>query len=163
VSPDDLLSLLRDLYEDKRAQKVRHEASALKVGQYDFNNTYQYVINREAAHEAWLREAIESIGGVVPDLPADAPGPSRATDARPGAPAAHDDAQAARALVERWESKISAVAHARHRRMLEVILGETREHQRFFEHASAGRTDLLGRRTSGSEPVGRVLSTRWVE
>jgi hypothetical protein len=47
--------------------------------------------------------------------------------------------------------------------MLDVILGEMREHQRFFEQATAGRTDLLGRRTSGSQPVGGVLATRWVE
>jgi len=163
VRPADLLTLLRDFYAEKRAQRARHEASALAVRQYDFNNTYQYVINREDLHLTWLREAIESLGGTTPD--------AGAGDAAPAAPAGRDataavvrdDAQATRALVERWESRLGAVTHARHRLMLNVILGEIREHQRFFEQAAAGRTDLLGRRTSGSQPVGGVLATRWVE
>ena len=54
--------------------------------------------------------------------------------------------------------------HARHRAMLNVILGETREQQRFFEQALAGRTDLLGRRSSVAGPAhGEVLPARWIE
>ena len=52
----------------------------------------------------------------------------------------------------------------RERGMLEVILGETLEHKRFFEQARAGRTDLLGRRTASvGALVGQVLPTRWLE
>ena len=36
------------------------------------------------------------------------------------------------------------MTHARHRKMLDVILGESREHQRLFEQAAAGMEDLLG-------------------
>ena len=32
---------------------------------YDFNNTYQYVVSREDTHIAWLRSAIEDLGGVA--------------------------------------------------------------------------------------------------
>jgi hypothetical protein len=47
--------------------------------------------------------------------------------------------------------------------MLRVILGETVEHQRMFEQAIGGRTDVLGRRADGAGTEGAVLSTRWVE
>jgi hypothetical protein len=48
--------------------------------------------------------------------------------------------------------------------MLRVILGETREQQRFFEQARAGRTDLLGRRGEAAGPaLGEVLPARWIE
>jgi hypothetical protein len=47
--------------------------------------------------------------------------------------------------------------------MLNVILGESLEHQRFFEQAAAGFEDLLGRRTGGVPRVGAVLPTRWLE
>jgi hypothetical protein len=58
---------------------------------------------------------------------------------------------------------VDAVSHARHRNMLNVILGESMEHKRFFEQAAAGLEDLLGRRTGGVERVGAVLPTRWLE
>ena len=47
--------------------------------------------------------------------------------------------------------------------MLNVILGETLEHKRFFEQAVAGRTDLLGRRAEGAGTGGGVLPIRWIE
>ena len=47
--------------------------------------------------------------------------------------------------------------------MLNVILGETMEHRRFFEQAVAGRTDLLGSRAEGAGTGGGVLPTRWIE
>ena len=46
--------------------------------------------------------------------------------------------------------------------MLNVILGETLEHKRFFEQAVAGRADLLGRRAEGAGTGGGVLPTRWI-
>jgi hypothetical protein len=46
--------------------------------------------------------------------------------------------------------------------MLNVILGETEEHRRFFDLALAGRADLLGRRADGAGTGGGVLPTRWV-
>ena len=48
--------------------------------------------------------------------------------------------------------------------MLNVILGETLEHKRFFEQALAGRTDLLGRRADGAGTGGGVLPhAGWIE
>ena len=47
--------------------------------------------------------------------------------------------------------------------MLDVILGESREHQRVFEQAAAGEEDVLGRRTGGVPRQGAVLPTRWME
>ena len=58
---------------------------------------------------------------------------------------------------------MEAVTHARHRTMLNVMLGESLEHQRLFEQAAAGFEDLLGRRTGGAARVGGVLPTRWQE
>jgi hypothetical protein len=163
VTSDDLATLLRGFYADKCAQRAQHETSARRVGEYDFNNTYQNVLDREDAHLAWLRDAIESIGGAVPAVPPDAAAPPAASARQRGAVVACEDAQAIGMLIAQWEDKVGAVTHARHRRMLDVILGEMREHERFFELAAAGRTDLLGRRTGGSEPGGRVLAARWIE
>jgi hypothetical protein len=73
------------------------------------------------------------------------------------------DRDAAQAFVDQWRPKVAAMTHARHRMMLDVILGETLEHKRFFEQALAGRTDLLGRRADGAGTGGGVLPTRWVE
>ena len=55
------------------------------------------------------------------------------------------------------------MTHARHRIMLDVVLGESREHQRLFEQAAAGFEDLLGRRTGGRVRQGSVLPARWME
>jgi hypothetical protein len=65
--------------------------------------------------------------------------------------------------VEKWRPRIEKLPNARHRSMLGVILGETLEHQRMFEQALAGRTDVLGRRADGAGTEGEVLPTRWVE
>ena len=46
--------------------------------------------------------------------------------------------------------------------MLNVILGETLEHKRFFDLALAGRDDLLGRRADGMGTGGGVLDRRWM-
>jgi hypothetical protein len=47
--------------------------------------------------------------------------------------------------------------------MLNVVLGETLEHARFFEQAAGGRADLLGRRDGGESTGGEVLPVRWIE
>ena len=46
----DLPKLLSDFAAERVALVERHEASARAVSHYDFNNTYQYVINREETH-----------------------------------------------------------------------------------------------------------------
>jgi hypothetical protein len=74
-----------------------------------------------------------------------------------------DDAGYLRAFVDKWRPVVDTITHARHRNMLNVILGESIEHQRLFEQAAAGLEDLLGRRTGGVPRVGAVLPTRWLE
>jgi hypothetical protein len=158
----ELLPLLQECYRDKLDDMLRHQAGARFIAQYDFNNTYQYVINREDVQLTWLAAAIVDLGGTVPDEPAGPP----PLAARPGPPDPRtifdDDARAAQAFVDRWRPRAEALSHARHRLMLQVILGETLEQKRFFELARAGRTDLLGRRADQLGPaVGEVLPTRW--
>jgi len=65
VTPTELLALLQDCYAARLRLMLRHEAVARNVGQFDFNNTYQYVIAREETHLSWLRAAIEELGRPV--------------------------------------------------------------------------------------------------
>ncbi len=157
----DLLALLQEFHREKLATTLRHEAGARLVGQYDFNNTYQYIINREDVQLSWLAAAIADLGGQVTDR-VDVP---LIEGSRDGAHTVIEaDAREAHAFVERWRPRVEAMTNARHRGMLRVILGETLEQKRFFEQALAGRTDLLGKRAEQiGPPVGEVLPTRWVE
>ncbi len=157
-----LLPLLEEFYRDKLTLLLRHMERARVVAQYETNNTYQYLVNRDEAHLSWVASAIRGLGGTPPqDAPA--PGPIAG-----GADAAHaalqDDARDAAAFVEKWRPRVEGVSNARHRGMLRVILGESLEQQRSFEQALAGRRDMLGRRGEQLGPsFGDVLPTRWIE
>jgi len=155
----DLLPLLQEFYRDKLSAVLRHIAGARIVSDYDANNTYQYIINREETQLSWVAQAIVELGGEVPA--ASDPQPEIGKDAR----ALIDrDAREAQSFDDRWRPRVDAMANARHRRMLSVILGETLEQKRFYEQALAGRHDLLGRRTEDvGALVGKVLPTRWIE
>jgi hypothetical protein len=162
VKPPDLLALLREFYAEKLGLKRRHEAGAREVGEYDFNNTYQYIIAREEAHLDWLRRGVLALGASVPDevrVPPVPPGKGR--DAQTAI--IGDDAALIRQFLDRWQARVAQVSDSRQKLMLRVILGEMLEQKRFFDQAGAGRRDLLGRRTSPSEARGSVLPTRWVE
>src|SRR5262249_17264577 len=159
----DLLTLLQDFYREKLTALLRHEDGARRISQYDANNTYQYIINREETQLTWVAAAITELGGT----PADGAQPGRTVTGQ-GADAARavlaDDARDAQSFVDRWKPRVAAMTNARHAKMLRVILGEVLEQKRFFEQALAGRTDLLGRRADVLEPAkGDVLPTRWVE
>jgi hypothetical protein len=163
VKPADLLHHLLEIYGEKAALRRRHEAAARIAGQYDVNNTYQYIIAREDQHLSWLADAIQGMGGTVPgggSEPLNLPGVK-------GDQAFHavvqDDARSLDAFVDTWRPRASGIAHARHKLMLELMLGETQEQARLFHQAAAGRLDLLGRRTGGDRTPGSVLPTRWVE
>jgi len=162
VKPADLLNLLREFYREKAALRDRHVAGARFVSNYDFNNTYQYVISREDVQLNWVRDAIADLGGTVDDGPEPELRPSgKGEDAQRSI--IRDDVHAAQTFVDRWRDRVDAMTNARNRTMLRVILGETLEHKRFFEQAGAGRDDLLGRRADGAGTPGAVLPTRWVE
>ena len=167
----DLQSLLTDFAAARVALVERHEASARAVSHYDFNNTYQYVISREETHLSWLGSALTEIGAALPAA-------SRALDvppaAKPGKKSKQgsadifrdilaDDATQLTSFVERWRPRVAALTHARHRIMLDVILGESAEHARLFQQAASGFEDVLGRRTGGVARQGEVLPTRWLE
>jgi hypothetical protein len=159
----DLLPLLQAFYAEKLAMLLRHQAAARLISQYDVNNTYQYIINRDEVQLSWLASAIADLGGTL----AEATEPTRVATVK-GAEAARavlrEDLGDAIAFVDRWEPRVEAMPNARHRGMLRVILGETIEQKRFFEQALAGRTDLLGRREKTLAPArGEVLPTRWIE
>jgi hypothetical protein len=156
------VGLLTEFYTEKLTSLLQHQAHARLVGQYDANNTYQYIINREEVQLGWLATAIADGGGVVPAAAPALPPPPKGKDA------AHalfeDDVHGAQQFIDRWRARVEAMDNARHRAMLRVILGETREQQRFFEQALAGRTDLLGRRGAAAGPArGEVLPARWIE
>jgi hypothetical protein len=160
----DLLPLLGEFHRDKLSELLRHQAGARLVGQYDVNNTYQYIINREETQLAWIAAALVDLGASVTD---DLVEPERRAPGK--GPAAsngifEEDSAAAQAFVDRWRPRVENMTNARQRGMLRVVLGETLEQKRFFDQARAGRTDLLGRRGEhvGSR-VGHVLPTRWTE
>jgi hypothetical protein len=168
VKHDDLKALLDAFAADRLALLQRHEAGARAVSHYDFNNAYQYVIAREETHLTWLQNALAELSSPLPSpaprLPMpDAPRPAKKVDAAAYRGILDDDARHLQGFVDKWRGRLDGITHARHRTMLNVILGETLEHQRLFEQAASGFEDLLGRRTAGVGRVGGVLSTRWVE
>jgi hypothetical protein len=77
--------------------------------------------------------------------------------------AVQDDARGAGEFLAAWRPRVQAMTQARHRKMLELVLGEVAEHLRFFEQAAEGRLDLLGRRPAGVGTGGGVMATRWIE
>jgi hypothetical protein len=160
VKPAEFVELLRECYRDKSALRQRHLAAARAVIDYDFNNTYQYVLNREEIQLQWLRDAIEDRGATADEAPE--------VDVKGGSGKSvqvgimKDDAAGAQAFVDKWTPRLEKVTNARNRSMLGVILGETAEAKRFFDQMVAGRTDLLGRSADGARTKGAVLPTRWV-
>jgi len=160
----DLPVLLQEFYRDVLTSLLRHQRAAQVVTQYDANNMYQYIINRQDAHLSWVGKAIEGLGAAVPEV-AD-PNRSIAGKGDAAARAAFDeDARDAQAFVDKWRPRIDAMTNARDAKMLRVIVGEVLEQKRFFEQALAGRRDLLGRRAEAiiGPAIGEVLPTRWVE
>ena len=164
----ELQQILTDFAADRLALLERHEAGARVVSHYDFNNAYQYVINREEMQLSWLQSALAELGAVLPPPSSTIVVPEVTKVRTKGDGTAfrgvlEDDTRHLAACVERWRPRVAAMTHARHRIMLDVILGESREHQRVFEQAAAGVEDLLGRRTGGVVRQGAVLPTRWME
>ena len=164
----DLRPLLVEFAADRLGLLERHEASARLVAHYDFNNVYQYVINREETHLSWVQSAIAEGGDesvpVASTFPAPVPPRTgRRVQAGDYREIIEDDTRLLGAFVEKWRPRVDALAYARHRIMLNVVLGESQEHGRLFEQAAGGFEDVLGRRTAHAARVGGVLPTRWQE
>jgi hypothetical protein len=168
VKQAELQQFLTEFAADRVALLQRHETGARAVSHYDFNNTYQYVISREETHLTWLQDALGGFGVPLPppsstlSIPA-TPKPGKQINAASFRDILQDDVTHVAGFIDRWRPRVDGVTHARHRTMLNVILGESLEHKRFFEQAAAGFEDLLGRRTGGVPRQGAVLSTRWME
>jgi hypothetical protein len=160
---EPLLGILLEFHQERLAMRQRHVAVARYVANYNFNNTFQYVINREDVHLQWLEAAIAELGGTPAQVPEPAlPAFGRKDDVMP---LVREDAQAAAAHVSKWRPRLAEVGNARHRTMMGVILGETLEQKRFFDQMVAGNEDLLGRRSNGPGRSGTgdgVMAERWV-
>ena len=168
MKQSDLQPFLTEFATERLALLQRHEAGARAVSHYDFNNTYQYVINREETHLTWLENALAEFGATVPAPPQSLPVPQltkavKKGDLTPSKAISEDDARLLTTFVGRWRPRVAVMTHARHRTMLGVILGESLEHARLFEQAAAGFEDVLGRRTGGVARQGGVLASRWQE
>jgi hypothetical protein len=167
VNQSELQPLLTEFAADRLALLLRHEAGARAVSHYDFNNTYQYVINREEVHVQWLQSALSEFNAPLPPPAATIAVPDVPKTKKPDASVFRaildDDGRRLGAFVEKWRPRVKAMTHARHRIMLDVVLGESLEHQRLFEQAAAGMEDVLGRRTGGVARQGAVLPARWME
>jgi len=160
----DLLPQLQAFHHEKLAALLRHQAGARLIVQYDANNTYQYIINREEAQLSWIAKAIVEFGGAPPLNTSDAERRISGKGKDAIRVILEEDARDAQAFVDRWRPRIEAMANARHAKMLRVVLGEVLESKRFFEQALAGRTDLLGTRSPAAGAlVGEVLPERWIE
>ena len=157
----ELLDFLTAFYRDKLTIRNRHVAAARFVRDYNVNNTYQYIVNRDDMHVRWLQDAITDLSGT----PEEQPLPELKPEGKPDAierSVITADRDAAKKFIERWTERVETLPNARHGSMLKVILGESAEQVRFFEQALAGRDDLLGKRADGAGTRGSVLSTRWV-
>ncbi len=162
MKPSTTLSLLQELYRERLALFDRHVKGAQAIGDYEFNNTYQYVIGREEHHLQWVRAAIEGLGGTPDTAIAALSVPAGKGKAREQS-VLQDDARQQQAFIDKWTPRVQGMTNARHRTMLTLMLGEMREHLRFFEYALQGRDDLLGRRMAGASTGDGVLPVRWVE
>ena len=158
MTPSDLSPLLLEFYVARLAMLERHVASARLVTDYDVNNAYQYVVAREETHVYWVHRALLDVGALVPGEVA-----SAAIATGGVREIAAGDARANQAFVDAWAPRVASVTHARHRKMLQVILGEMLEHQRLFAQAAEGRTDVIGVPSAGTARTGAVLDSRWVE
>jgi hypothetical protein len=154
-------ALLQEAYRDRLALLLRHIDGATRMADYEFNNTYQYVIGRAEIHVQWLRDALIDLGA---EVPADPPALSVPEGKGVSGERAilEDDQRSGRAFVDKWRGKLGDVRNARHRRLLDVVIGEVVEQTNFFQLALAGRDDLLGTRMPGASTGDGVLPVRWM-
>ncbi len=159
VKTTDLLAVLREFHREKLAIRERHVVVATLVSHYEFNNTYQYIIARDDTQLQWLEAAIAELGGTPETVPV----PTVQARGKDFLPLVAEDSRDAQAFNDRWRPRLVEITNARHRNMLQVVLGESLEQKRFFDQMTAGREDLLGRRTGGETTGNGVLPVRWIQ
>jgi len=159
VSAQTLAELIRDMYLERVSLLMRHEDVAQVVTDYDINNAYQYMIAREQTHLSWLQHALLDLGApLVNDPPRGAAVSARGDSWKS---LAADDALANAQFVEKWRPKIETITNARHKGMLQVILGEMLEHKRLFDQAASGNKNLIGKSLEINDHSGAVMADRW--
>ena len=160
MSAPTLADVIGDFYLERVSMLMRHEDVAACVTDYDANNAYQYIINREQTHLSWLLHALLDLGAPTPDDPARGAAVSAKGDAWKSL--AGEDARANLQFVEKWRPRVEQVTNARHKGVLEVILGEMLEHKRLFDQAAEGRRDLIGTSLEINDHSGTVMPVRFV-
>ncbi len=157
MTPAELLDLLNDFYRETLDFLEERQINAQSVAAYDANNGYQQVLGRQEVHLRWLDDAIAALGGTVSES-AEPPSGKLPT---PSVKALIErDAASQKAFIGRWTPVVAAVSNARHRKMLELILGEMKEHLRVLQQAAESRSDLLGRHSDGKVLRGTVMAVR---
>jgi Mn-containing catalase len=160
VSAQTLAELIRDCYLERVSLLMQHENVAQVTTDYDANNAYQYIIAREETHLSWLQHALLDLGAPLPTDPARPAAISAKGDAWKSL--AGQDARANAQFVAKWRPKLETVTNARHKGMLNVILGETLEHERLFGQCAEGRKDVIGKSLEINDHSGDVMPVRFV-
>ena len=158
MSPIELLGLLQDFYRETAELVLQRQDRARSVTAYDANNAYQQILGRQDTHLSWLSDAIVDLGGVPPAAPAGG-GAARTGKAELGS-VVEVDARSQHLFLSRWTPRVQTVTNARHRKLLELILGEMAEHFRMLTQVLEGRSDVLGRHAEGKVLRGEVLPDR---
>ena len=157
VSPAELLILLNEFHRDTLELFKARQTNAQSVAAYDANNGYQQVLGRQEIHLQWLSDAVGALGGTAADSPDQVSGKASRESARS---IIDTDAVSQSAFVNQWTPRVATVTNARHRKMLELILGEMKEHLRVLQQAAESRADLLGRHSDGKILRGSVMAAR---
>jgi len=158
VSPAELQKLLIDFHRETLELFNTRQVNSQSVAAYDANNGYQQVLGRQEVHLRWLSDAIADLGGAAVELPP--PQVTGKTSRESARSIIERDAAGQQAFIDRWTPRIPTVTNARNRKMLELILGEMKEHLRVLQQAAESRADLLGRHSDGKVLRGTVLAVR---
>ena len=158
MTPAELQKLLIDFHRETLEIFNARQANSQSVAAYDANNGYQQVLGRQEVHLRWLSDAITGLEGTATELP-----PPQVTGkaSRESAKSIIDrDAVGQKTFIDRWTPIIPNITNARNRKMLELILGEMKEHLRVLQQAADSRPDLLGRHSDGKVLRGTVMAVR---
>ena len=157
MTPAELLKLLNDFHGETLHLFKARQTNAQSVAAYDANNAFQQVIGRQEVHLRWLSDAIAMLGGTAADSADQLSGMASRETARS---IIDRDAADQKAFIDRWTPVVPIVTNARHRKMLELILGEMKEHLRMLQQAADSRPDVLGRHADGKVLRGTVIAVR---
>ena len=159
MTPAELLDLLQDFYRETLVLVQARQVNARSITNYNANNAYQQVLGRQDVHLRWLSDAIDALGGAA-SLPGQSQENAVTSAPREVKGLVEADVRNQRAFLERWSARVPTVTNARHRKMLDLILGEVKEHLRALEQSQQGRSDMLGHQAKGKVERGEVMAAR---